>query len=496
VANGAEENISFLQNDYTATSIDQDGNVLVRARNGSQAVQALNPGQVVDQAVQVQVADSQGASSTANINVTLTGTDDVPTFVGGVNPVVLDIQEGGQSVNTQVIAFPGDQQDTRTWTVTGAAEPPHPADYTFHVENFKVWRSPNGGAGATIFEDDFNSGGPPPFDPPNPSGGFFYGTGATGTFTEAAGSLVLDSDAKGNTSGIGTATPFIGQILTLVTNNSSLPTEDNQGLKITNDFTVGGTFKLVFPDDLREGFGIRLTDSLPSVPGNDTLALQVRMGANGIVQVQLRDFNPAGDTVVNLAAFDLPPAFNDGEHSIALRLMHAAGSNQIIAGFDILDSGDNVVQTFTFPQTGVIFNGESWTRAQIVASAPETTDSYFEGDYGTLSVDQFGNVSYALRNNSAEVNALAQGQVEQDEFDVVLTDQTGASATKHVVVNVTGVNDIPVLTLSSGPPPVVNAGWGGSAQRRRRRLPAVARLSGEHPHRAAEWRELCAAAEL
>src|SRR5262249_37492238 len=150
--------------------------------------------------------------------------------------------------------------------------------------------------------------------PPAPN----YGSSPTGTFTESSGFVILDSAHAGTISGASTGDPFAANLVTLATNtappdNPPGSANDGKGTKITNSFTVNAVFNLTFPDDLRETYGIRLSDnqiinSTP-VPGHDTLELSVRTGQNGLVQVQFRNFDPAADTSpTNISSFFLDPS--------------------------------------------------------------------------------------------------------------------------------------------------------------------------------------------
>ncbi len=90
---------------------------------------------------------------------------------------------------------------------------------------------------------------------------------------------------------------------------------------------------------------------------------------------------------------------------------------------------------------GFTGDDENWTRAQIVAYAPEESDSVHNGIYGSLAVNQAGVWTYALANGQANVQALAQGDIVYDTFQVQVTDEHGATDTETVTIEVTGTND-------------------------------------------------------
>ena len=94
--------------------------------------------------------------------------------------------------------------------------------------------------------------------------------------------------------GLGTGAALTTDFATLrtdTTNNSG-----NTGLQRGTAFTVEAKFDLVIPDDINEGYGLRLTDRQSNQPagpanGDDTVELSVRNGTNGLLAVQLRDLD-------------------------------------------------------------------------------------------------------------------------------------------------------------------------------------------------------------
>src|SRR5262249_19375722 len=92
---------------------------------------------------------------------------------------------------------------------------------------------------------------------------------------------------------------------------------------------------------------------------------------------------------------------------------------------------------------------EDWTRAQIVAFAPEISDSLLSGTYGTLDVTQAGRWTYTLANGQPNVQALAAGETGTDQFTVQVSDGLGGSDTETVSVSVSESNDAPTNILLS-----------------------------------------------
>jgi VCBS repeat-containing protein len=64
------------------------------------------------------------------------------------------------------------------------------------------------------------------------------------------------------------------------------------------------------------------------------------------------------------------------------------------------------------------------------------------GNYGTFTVDTAGNWSYTAANNQAAIQQLGAGATLSESFTVVATD---ASASRSVIITITGTNDAPII---------------------------------------------------
>ncbi len=256
----------------------------------------------------------------------------------------------------------------------------------------------------------------------------------------------MDGSLAGPTqSALFTSTPFSGHTATLRTNRSDAIEDQDRGLKSDDNFTVEGQFDLVVPDENREGYGIRLSDRIGSDPaqqGDDVMELLVRRNANGDLKVSFRERDFTDGTVTTISSVTLDPPVEASQ--IVLRLDHDLDNpGAIAASFDFLDTNGVLIgSTVALPGTGQIFNGETWTRAQIVAFSPgEITSSSLEGDYGTISINADGQWTYDLDNDSALVQGLDEGQTLTDTFTAVVTDQYGASDTQEVTISITGTDE-------------------------------------------------------
>ncbi len=426
---------------YGQITIGSDGSYTYTPN--SSAAQALPAGALATETFTYQILDEHGATSTATLTFEITGANDTPAVSGSATG---SVQEDATSTATgQLTASDPDAGSSHRWQVQGGSAP-HPADYLFRAETLRITRSATGDTTAPLLYEDRFDGTTPTSDPS-------FGTGLTysRSLPQSGGDLILQDENGSIGDGVGTPDPF-NTVRTFLQSNAN--NASTAGLKKAADFTVATTFDLIAPDDLREAYGFRLSDERSSgAGGDDVLELLVRRGADGVVRVYLRQVDFIADTVTTLQAIDLP--LSTGADQIQLRLMHAAGSNQISAAFDLITAGA-VTSTVSFTQLGTLFGAdtptdtaddENYTFVNIIGFAPATADSSYEGAYGTLVVNQAGTWTYNLRNSDPAVQALAQGQTVTDTFQITTTDEYGATSAPYpITISVAGRNDAPIAT--------------------------------------------------
>ncbi|WP_217622061.1 VCBS domain-containing protein [Cobetia marina] len=70
------------------------------------------------------------------------------------------------------------------------------------------------------------------------------------------------------------------------------------------------------------------------------------------------------------------------------------------------------------------------------------------GDYGTLTLNSDGSYTYVL--DTTKTQSLADGVQAEDVFTYVLEDSDGDTSTTTLTINITGSDDLPVLTADTG----------------------------------------------
>ncbi len=431
--NGNAGNVGVtITGTYGSVVIGSDGSYTYTLNNADADTNALAQGANASDVFNYTVSDQFGATSTSTLTINLTGTNDAPVITGSATIGSVTEDTASQATG-QLTAIDVDQGAQKFWSVAGNA-PSGNADYHFLMDSFTVTRN-----GQPFFQDNFSDGVPPPS---GPNGGTTYTGIGTASFTESGGRLHFDSSGAVSFIGAGAPDPFIGENAVL---RSNIDPSSGEGLKSSTDFTVSGVFDLVLPDSLRENYGIRLTDrhvggngTPPDQLGDNVVEVRVHERTDGVVVVRLAKVDFVHDTNTTLQAIVLAPP--SGADQIRLNLAHStANTGKVTVSFDYLHGG-TIVETQNFTAAGQIFQGENWVRAEMIASAPQ-----LGGTYGSLNVDQTGTWIYALDNNRAATQALAQDQHATDTFTVKVADEYGAFDTRAVSIDVVGKNDAPIM---------------------------------------------------
>ena len=430
----------------------------------------LDQDEVLELRYTVRATDDSGAGNNigdGTVTIRVKGTNDAPDITGGLTSGSVKEDNGPlQQAVGQLNVIDPDHSATQTWTVVGGT-PTGTADYHFRADSFTVVKGTT-----VVLQDDFSDGLAPPDSPPlNPNTSPTPTTyGGIGGFTESGGKLLLDSNNAVSFVGVGTNDPIIGQDAIVRTSVDSNPT--GLGLKVGTPFAITGVFDLVLPDSPREAYGIRVTDRLlnpvtnadstvtPAQLGDNTYELVVRENVAGQNVVSLRHLDYATNVTTNLQSINLAPP-PGGADQISLKLNHLANSNDVTASFQYMLAGAAVGPVQNFTVAAPIFapglaDTEVWTRAEIVAYAPQFTDSILGGSYGTLNIGQSGTWTYLVNNALASTQSLSEGQHVTDTFNVKVADQYGAFDTQTINIDVVGSNDTPTFQ----PPPANNLVFG------------------------------------
>ncbi|KMJ91512.1 hypothetical protein ACH58_01965 [Achromobacter xylosoxidans] len=386
---------------YGTFTVDQSGKWTYVLDNNSAKVQALADGQKATDSIAVTVDDGNGATAIETITVDITGTNDAPTLTG---TVIGQVQEGStQELTGQLIARDVDTNDTPVWSLENDGDGQYG---TFTLD-------PNGKWTYTL-------------DPANPKvKALKDGERLTDTIT------VTVDDGNG-----GTATEVIS-ITVVGTSDGALITPskpgDDQGVVQEDAFQTANGKLVVTDPDAGEAMFRPQTDFAGqygkfSIDADGNWAFKLDNNADAIQRLGAKDSLTEAFTVTTADG-------TTGKVTITI-------------------NGTNDAPTISGAATGAVKeDGTQTVTGQLAKADVDVTDKHAwslnndgKGQYGTFTLDQSGKWTYVLDNNSAKVQALAEGQKATDSIAVMVDDGNGATATKTITVDITGTNDAPTLS--------------------------------------------------
>ncbi|WP_094841649.1 retention module-containing protein [Bordetella genomosp. 11] len=391
----ADHDQSFFQaQDNTATqhgtfSIDANGNWTYNLNNSDPAVQALAVGESLTEKVTVVTADG----TTTEVTITIDGTNDVPQISGEATGALKE--DAAPSVSGQLAVSDVDTSDAHTWSVQG-----------------------------------------------NPKGQ--YGTltvDATGKWTYTADSKAIQSLAEGQEKvetfhvvvDDGHGGTAVQTVTVTVTGTNDVPvvTGDDSGT-VREDFPLqqwtGGDLDIKDADASQNYFQANVI----TTPHGTFL-----VGTNGSWLFTLNNNNPEVQ------------ALGAGEKLVETFTVKTADGTPETVTVTIL--GTNDAPHISGVSSGAIKeDAATAVSGQLNVSDVDAHDTHSwsilgsnKGDYGNLTVDQTGKWTYTVNQN---VQSLREGETVQEKFLVQVSDGHGGFDLQTVVVNVTGTNDVAIIT--------------------------------------------------
>ncbi|MCA6110933.1 VCBS domain-containing protein [Bradyrhizobium cenepequi] len=383
---------------YGELTVDQDGHWSYVLDNDS--AQGLRDGQTGQDIFTVKVTDSSGATSEHQVTVTVTGTNDAPVISGSFTG---EATEDVPTASGTLTATDPDIGDIATWSVTGND---HGTYGELTIDENGHW---------TYTLDDASAQG------------LKAGQTAQDIFT------VTVTDSAGATSE--------HQVAVTVTGTNDAP-------------VISGTFtgEVTEDQDLTASGRLSVTD--PDI--GDTATWSIVDGGQGTYGHLTLDQDGHWSYVLDN---DSAQGLRDGQTAHDVFTVKVTDSDGAVAEQQITMT---VTGTNDAPVISGTFTGEAQEDVTLVTSGDlvakdvdidDTVTWSVDGssisDYGSFSVDpETGHWVYTLNNDAAQ--SLQPGQVVHDSFTVQATDESGATTTQVVTVDVTGTAD--------APPPPVDAG--------------------------------------
>ncbi|MBB1624924.1 hypothetical protein A9974_06700 [Achromobacter sp. UMC71] len=388
---------------YGSFTLDQNGKWTYVLDNDSAKVQALAEGQKVTDTITVTVDDGHGGKATQVITVTVTGTNDAPTITGTSTG---QVKEGSnQAVTGQLTQHDVDTNDTHTWSLGNDGKGQY-GSFTLDQNGKWTYKLDNTNPDVKALKDGEHLS-----DTITVTVDDGHGGKATQTIT-----ITVDGTSDG-----AVITP-------------SKPGDDAGTVKEDTTLTASGKLDVVDPDAGESVFRPQ-TDfqgkyGTFSIDANGNWTFKLDNDAKAIQQLGAKDSLTETFTVTTA----------DGT------------TGQVV----ITINGTNDAPTVSGVSTGSVQeDGTQATTGQLTKADVDVNDKHTwsvnndgKGAYGTFTVDQNGKWTYVLDNNSAKVQALAEGQKVTDTITVTVDDGNGGKATQTITIDITGTNDAAVITPS------------------------------------------------
>ncbi|WP_269077634.1 VCBS domain-containing protein [Aeromonas molluscorum] len=463
---------SPLRGTYGSLTLNSDGSYRYVVDNDLPAVQALRlSGNTLTDSFTYTMIDAAGATSSANITITIQGANDAPTAgadvgtaseAGGLNNTTpgtdatgnvlsydTDPDRNGEQLTVTGVsigsnsATPGTalvgQYGTLTLNVDGSYR------YVLDNNNATVQQLLPGDTLTELFDYQITDlGGLTSAstltitiqgrnDTP-------VAVNDTGTAVEAGGTdnttpgsdatgNVLDNDSDPDSANLAES-KTISEVRTGATTGSGTAGTIGSQLRGTYGWLTlnsDGSYRYVVDNDLPAVQALRLSGNTLTDAFNYTMVDAAGASSQASLTITIEGANDAPTAIADIAT-----------------AIEASGVGNNIAGTN--PTGD-VLLNDTDPDrygeqptvTGVSFTGNN--------AAPGTA---LNGLYGTLTLNADGSYSYVLDNNNADVQKLLPGETLREVFDYQMRDLAGLVSASTLTITIQGRNDTPVAVNDTG----------------------------------------------
>ncbi|WP_058664106.1 retention module-containing protein [Achromobacter xylosoxidans] len=385
-----------FQGQYGKFSIDANGNWSFKLDNDAKAIQQLGAKEHLTETFTVTSADG----TTSQVVITINGTNDAPTVSGTATGAVAE--DGTTTTTGQLTKTDVDVNDKHTWSVNNEGKGQYG---TFTVDQNGKW--------TYVLDNDSAK-----------VQALTEGQKVTDTIT------VTVDDGNG-----GTATQVITVDIT-GTNDAAVITpsklgDDKGTVQEDTTLTANGKLDIVDKDAGQASFKPQ-TDFQGqygkfSIDANGNWSFKLDNDAKAIQQLGAKEHLTETFTVTS-----------------------ADGTTGKVV---ITINGTNDAPTISGAATGAVKeDGTQTVTGQLAKADVDVNDKHTwslnndgKGQYGTFTLDQSGKWTYVLDNNSAKVQALAEGQKATDSITVTVDDGNGGKATQVITIDITGTNDAPTI---------------------------------------------------
>ncbi len=394
-----------------AFTVDSNGRWNFDLNTSAAAFLALGANETLDVIYVVQVDDQNGGLDTKEVTITVTGSNNGPVIGGtSTGSVVEDTVDTASGV---LVSADLDTTDTATWSV----------------------EAPSSGSYGEITVDA------------NGKWTYTIDNALAATQSLSQGQTVTETFTVVVTDGSGAQAT---QVVTIdVTGTNDLP-------EITDTSVIAGAVEHRATESATGELVLEDVDTLDThtwtveANTNDDLGT-FTVGTDGKWTFNL---NAASGSVIALGVGETL----DIVYVVQVEDNHGGIDTQEVT---ITVTGSNDGPTISGTDTGsVVEDSVGEASGQLEAVDADVTDTHTwsvtngAGTYGELTVDATGKWTYTLDNTKTDTQAISNGEVKTETFEIVADDGEGGTVTHTVTVEVTGTNDLPSVagtsTLSGG----------------------------------------------
>jgi len=429
---------------YGTLLVNPNGSYTFTLNNSNPTVNALGVGQSLTDVYTYAISDGKGGTSTANITITINGTNDGPDALNDTSSVPAN----AASVSGNALSNDSDPDATDTLTVTGLT----------------------GGAVGTPLAGTYGS------ITVNANGSYIFTPNATTAKALAAGQTASDtftytiSDGHGGTDS--------ATITITLTGTNDVPDAKADSNTITEDQTTASGNVLTGAQVTGAGASSTVAGSVDTDPDTtDTLVVtglqtaagavgaigspltgvygSVTLNADGSYSYALDNSNPAVQSLrageIRHETFTYTISDGKGGTDTATLDIQIVGAND---GPDAVNDAYDTVDTAGLPGGTPIAGNllvndsdpEPNTNLQVTAvigTAAGTVGGAAAGSFGSLTLNADGTFSYNVNVTNPTVITLLAGDSRTDTFTYTISDGNGGFDTATVTFTIHGTNNAP-----------------------------------------------------
>ena len=438
---------------YGSITVNADGTYTYTLNNGTNgdggsSVQKLAEGEHYDEVFSVTVSDGHGGETTQNITITVHGTNDAPTAAHNAGSVVEDDRtsttEGHTTSDGNILANDDDIDNGHTLTI---------AEVEGSAEN--VGKATNGEYGTVTISENGTYKYDLANDDPRVQA-LAEGETLTDTFrittTDEHGATVNETLTITIT-GTNDA-PEISVITGSVTEDVTLTSSGNIITEHVTDLDATDTHTIIKVDGAESKVGQEITGTYGTIVINTDGSYTYTLN-NDADSVQSLGEGETHDEIFSVTVSDGHGGEATQNITITVNGTNDAPTAADNAGSVVEDDRTSTTEGHTTSDGNIlandndIDNGASLSVSQVGGSAANVGTSV-DGTYGKVTINADGTYKYDLNNTDPNVQALRVGQTVTDTFDVVVTDEHGATVTETLTITITGTNDAPKISVGTG----------------------------------------------